>query len=172
MLFIVSLVVLFNSYIYWNVNAENFLNARILFMLLLVKKIEDNFLTLKINVDLFAKKVSKSRVLERRTGYIKEGNSIAISNILESGAFVEKGINTYDYYLDGGKVYETDITNENDVTLAFYLDTQCKIIGQFERTASNNIRLLTKEYNKRLDLRSYSNHTYNGQLINGCCMYT
>lgn len=29
-------------------------------MLLLVKKIEDNFLTLKINVDLFAKKVSKS----------------------------------------------------------------------------------------------------------------
>ena len=60
MLFIVSLVVLFNSYIYWNVNAENFLNARILFMLLLVKKIEDNFLTLKINVDLFAKKVSKS----------------------------------------------------------------------------------------------------------------
>ena len=29
-------------------------------MLLLVKKIEDKFLTLKINVDLFAKKVSKS----------------------------------------------------------------------------------------------------------------
>ena len=60
MLFIVSLVVLFNSYIYWNVNAENFLNTRILSMLLLVKKIEDKFLTLKINVDLFAKKVSKS----------------------------------------------------------------------------------------------------------------
>lgn len=137
---------------------------------------------------------SSDRISEQKFGVLSENagvlgvgidlnNSFAFAGprISEQGgqglslggrSFVEKGKNTYSYLADGGKTYETRITNEKGVKLSFFLDTRYRIVSQFERTASNRIRTLKKEGARRMDLRTYSSHTSNGELINGKCAYT
>ena len=86
--------------------------------------------------------------------------------LLNGGYFVEKGKNTYTYHSSEGQIYETDIKNEDGVITAFYLDTKYRIVSRFEKLSSD-LRTFRRESGRHLDLRSYTELTHIGQVING-----
>ena len=93
------------------------------------------------------------------------------SVVINGGAFIEKAKNTYTYYSSGGKVYETDLKNQDNIVTAFYLDSKYHITSSFERS-DFNIKTLKKESGKFLNFYSYANYSQSGQLINGEPTYT
>lgn len=72
-----------------------------------------------------------------------DGNSLAYcGNGLYCGApakteFVRKASNSYDYYYDGGDsaiASETDVTNQNGITLAYFINRDACVVSSFEKS--------------------------------------
>lgn len=94
-----------------------------------------------------------------------DGNSLAYcGNGLYCGAltkteFVRKASNSYTYYYDGGDTRiasETDVTNRNGITLAYFINRDACVTSAFER-AGANLKTLDKQGAKRANLPSDSN---------------
>ncbi len=87
-----------------------------------------------------------------------DGNSLAYcGNGLYCGAltkteFVRKASNSYDYYYDGGDTRiasETDVTNQNNIKLAYFINRDACVTSTFEKVDSN-LKTLDKQGAKRI----------------------
>ncbi len=87
-----------------------------------------------------------------------DGNSLAYcGNGLYCGApakteFVRKASNSYDYYYDGGDTRiasETDVTNQNNIKLAYFINRDACVTSAFEKVDSN-LKTLDKQGAKRI----------------------
>lgn len=130
---------------------------------------------------------TSGKVSKLSNGFIKENsltsgmfdsanNSFSIGDKLELGLscasnFVEKSYNTfkYKYNATGDTIaVETDVTNECDITLRYYIDRQASITSSFEHDKRSkngeNLKTLTKFEGQKAPSDTTSEFGY----INGC----
>ena len=87
----------------------------------------------------------------RFTYNLDEKITLVEGGVMAQGAFVSKSSNGYLYHWNtNGASYNTDVTNQNGIVLAYFLNTKGQVTSQFEKVGSN-LKTLQKQGSKRTD---------------------